>query len=83
MPGLEEHRRRIDEIDNEILRLIEERVNIAKKIGKEKKKLGKDIPDLGREKQVLDKITESTELNRGFIRSIFEQVIRYCRNEQN
>lgn len=83
MPGLEEYRRRVDEIDKEMLRLIEERVNIAKKIGREKKKLGKDISDPKREKQVLDNITESTDLERDFVRDLFRRIIKYCKNEQN
>ena len=40
---LEEYRKRIDELDAEIIRLINERTSIAVEIGKEKAAIGKVV----------------------------------------
>jgi chorismate mutase len=56
--GLDELRKKIDEVDGRIVRLIAERIKIAEDIGEEKKKLGKQIEDLNRERVVLDNVKE-------------------------
>ncbi len=54
--SLEELRRKIDEADDRIVRLIAERIRIAEAIGEEKKKQGKQIEDIAREQVVLENI---------------------------
>lgn len=80
---IEEHRKRIDEIDEKILRLLEERVAEAHMIGEEKRKAGKPISDPAREKEVLEKVTKSTKLEKEFTKKLFKMIVEYCRNEQN
>jgi chorismate mutase len=76
--GLAEHRREIEEIDEKIIRLIDERSRISKKIFEDKRSEGRPISDPERESQVLQKATDmATELNldAGAIRDIFEILI--------
>lgn len=80
---IEEHRKRIDAIDEEILKLIEERVSEARRIGDEKKRLGKSIKDPAREEEVIAHVTKSTKLEADFTKKLFELIVEYCRNEQN
>jgi chorismate mutase len=80
---LEEHRKRIDQIDEEILKLLEERVEEARKIGEEKRKAGKSVRDPAREDEVLEHVTRSTKLEKDFVKKLFKLIVEYCRNEQN
>jgi chorismate mutase len=76
--GLEEHRRKIEEIDDEIIRLIDKRICISKKIFESKRSEGKPISDPERESLVLRKAMDlATELNldAGAIKTIFEILI--------
>lgn len=51
---MKEYRKRIDEIDRDILRLFEERMRTAEKIGEYKKQNGLPITDENREKEVVE-----------------------------
>jgi chorismate mutase len=76
--GLEEHRREIEEIDDEIIRLIDKRIGISKKIFEAKRSEGRPISDPERESLVLRKAMDlATELNldAGAIKTIFEILI--------
>ena len=76
--GLEEHRREIEEIDEKIIRLIDKRIGISKKIFEAKRSEGKPISDPERESLVLRKAMDlATELNldAGAIKTIFEILI--------
>ena len=54
--SIEKKRQDIDLIDRQIVRLLAGRIKIAREIGREKKKLGRQITDNTREKQVLEHI---------------------------
>jgi len=51
--SLEDLRKKIDETDTKIVKLIGDRIRIAEEIGKEKKKQRKQIEDWKREHKVL------------------------------
>jgi chorismate mutase len=76
--GLAEHRNEIEEIDEKIIRLINQRIDVSKKIFEAKRSMGKPINDPQRERHVLRKAMDlSTELNldAGAIKGIFEILI--------
>jgi chorismate mutase len=76
--GLTEHRNEIEDIDEKIIRLIDQRIDVSKKIFEAKISEGRPINDPEREKQVLKKAMDlSTELNldAGAIKNIFEILI--------
>ncbi|HUV44019.1 MAG TPA: prephenate dehydratase [Dehalococcoidales bacterium] len=54
--SLEDLRKKIDQADAEIVRLIAERIRNAEKIGREKQKQGKQLEDLSRETEVMSNI---------------------------
>lgn len=77
---LEDLRKRIDEVDSELIKLLEERASLAKKIGSIKKKQGKKIFSPRREKQILDKLKEQEgHLNYEMLSSIYREIISACR----
>jgi chorismate mutase/prephenate dehydratase len=81
--SLDARRKRIDAIDEKILKLLEERVEEAHKIGEEKKRLGKPIKDSAREEEVLEHVIKSTKLEKDFVKKLFKLIVGYCRDEQN
>ncbi len=54
--SLENLRKKIDEIDGQIVRLIAQRVRVVTEIGRQKKELGKQIEDKEREEAILENI---------------------------
>ena len=83
--SLEELRKKIDGIDPEIVKLIAERIRISEEIGSEKKKLGKQVDDAGREKIVIDKvrsIARSENVSQDDIENIYRQIITASKDVQ-
>ncbi|MEI8004312.1 MAG: chorismate mutase [Methanothrix sp.] len=84
--GLQEHRSEIERIDEQIIRLIYQRISISKKIFEAKRAEGKPISDPEREKRVLSQAMDlATELNldAGAVKSIFETLIMMSVNKQH
>jgi chorismate mutase len=84
--GLQEHRSEIEQIDEQIIRLIYRRIGISKKIFESKRAEGKPISDPEREKKVLSRAMDlATELNldTGAVKSIFETLITMSVNKQH
>ena len=76
--SLEDLRRRIDEIDAKIVKLISERNRVASEIGEEKKEHGKQIEDREREERVLEHvkgIALSENVNQEDIENIYHHII--------
>ncbi|MFH1055085.1 MAG: chorismate mutase [Candidatus Altiarchaeota archaeon] len=82
MMPIEQMREKVDAIDVRIVRLLEERVDLARKIGEAKRKNNLPMRDLQREQDVLIRVTEKTRLNKGFVKKLFEGVMEYCRENE-
>lgn len=54
--SLDDLRKKIDELDVQIVRLIAERMEVTRDIGKEKSVIGKPVQDKAREQKVLEKV---------------------------
>ncbi len=83
--SLEDLRKRIDKTDTEIVKLIGERIRIAREIGGEKEREGKQINDLAREKRVsehIKRIARSENMDQEVIESIYQQIMTACRRTQ-
>lgn len=83
--GLEEHRREMESIDEQIMRLINRRMGISKKIFEVKRSEGRPIIDPEREKWVLSHAMDlAVELNldAGAVKGIFETLIAMSVNKQ-
>lgn len=74
MERLHELRKEIDEIDEQIIELLEERVRVAKEIGEIKRELNLPIRDEKREEEVLKKA--------GKFREVFKKIVEVCRDVQ-
>ena len=56
-------RKTIDELDQEIIRLLKERMHISKKVGALKEKLHIPIEDQNREKEIIERLTQQVGKN--------------------
>ena len=81
MSQLEALRRRIDEIDEALVRLLSARAECALAIGREKKAAGLDVYQPSREKEVLEHVqrVNGGPLDDSAIKRLFERVIDEAR----
>ena len=83
--SLADLRKKIDSLDAEIVRLVADRIKIAREIGGEKRSQGKQVNDWAREKRVLNHIkalAQDENLDQEVIESIYQQIITVCRRTQ-
>lgn len=81
MEQIEKLRNRIDGVDRKIVELLEDRVDIARKIGKIKKKNKLKISDLKREHDIIKNVSDS-DIDKKFVKKLFKMVIGYCKDEE-
>ncbi|MFP4687203.1 MAG: prephenate dehydratase [bacterium] len=79
---LEELRKKIDDVDKNIVKNLDERAEVAREIGELKKNLGMELYAPGRERQVIKRLTN---LGRGkfpvkSLRQIYREIIATCLN---
>jgi chorismate mutase/prephenate dehydratase len=82
---LEDLRKKIDDTDASIVKLIAERMRIAQEIGAEKKKRGKQIDDREREKRVwenIKSIARDENISQEVIERIYKQIVTACKRTQ-
>ncbi len=81
MSRLDELRRRIDEIDEQLVRLLSARAACALEVGREKKAAGMEIYQPAREAEVLNHVqaVNPGPLDNGAIRRLFERIIDEAR----
>ncbi len=74
---MDDIRKRIDLLDDELLRIFNERAGLALKIGRVKKKLGLPVYDPAREKRIFARMKEANAgpLDGGAIVRLFERVV--------
>ena len=82
MTKIAEYRKKIDGIDRSIVRLLEERAELAGRIGAEKKAAGVPVEDAAREEEIIERVLSSTKLKAEFARDIFQRIIDYCKDGQ-
>jgi chorismate mutase len=78
---LDELRREIDAIDEQLVRLLSERAECALRIGHEKKLAGMDVYQPSRETEVLDHVQRinSGPLDNAAMKRLFERIIDEAR----
>ena len=81
MKPIDDLRRRIDEIDTELVKLLNTRAECALEIGQAKRAAGLDVYQPGREADVLRHVQAINKgpLDDGAIRRLFERVIDEAR----
>ncbi len=83
--SLEDLRKKIDEADAQIVRLIAERIKVAEQIGEEKRKQGKQISDNERERRVLENvrtIAQQEKINPEDVEGVYRQIVTITRGVQ-
>jgi len=83
--SLEHLRRKIDEADAKIVRLIADRIRIAEEIGKEKQEQEKQVEDSEREKMVLENVrslAQAGNISPEDMESIYKKIITVSRSVQ-
>lgn len=80
-PQIEELRRTIDAVDQQILTLLAERVRVVLAVGERKRREGLAVYDPAREKSLLDRLaSEATApLEPAAVRRIFETIVTESR----
>jgi chorismate mutase len=81
MAEIPKQRKKIDEIDDQILLALCERVKICKAIGDAKKKQCMPIRDLSRESEVFKRIKEKSSqigLNAGQVEAVYREIVNMC-----
>ncbi|MCE5041028.1 bifunctional 3-deoxy-7-phosphoheptulonate synthase/chorismate mutase [Mammaliicoccus sciuri] len=75
---LENLRKRIEGINDEILALLQERGTLAKKIGEEKRKQGTQVYDPQREKEMLNHLIDNNQgpYNDNTIKQLFKEIFK-------
>ena len=76
-------REEIDSIDQELISLLESRLNLSLQIGKLKKEMDKDLYDEEREAEILKKIDELALIYpKEDLKSIFIEIMKTSLNQQ-
>ena len=81
---LKKKREKINLLDQKLLSLLNQRLHIALKIGKIKKKIGKKIYDFKREREVLKRLKRKNKgpLKEEDLKKIFTTIMKVCRKSQ-
>ena len=85
MENIQKLRKRIDEIDEQILRLLGERAEICKSIGLLKRDQGMPITDMSRENEVYAKIKVKAAdfgLDPDLAEEVYRQIVNMCSSVQ-
>ncbi len=84
MDDIAEWRKKIDEIDLELVELLNQRSQCAIEIGKLKHKLNIEIYDPRREEEVIDRVWKEANgpLSKGAIKRLFERIIDESRRAE-
>ena len=80
---LEELRTQIDNIDDELVKLIIERFSVAKAIAEIKMAEGLPVFDPAREREIIDRLTQGrTDVMAGYIKTLFAAMFDLSRSYQ-
>ena len=81
---INELRGKIDNIDNQIIELLDERFDVAKAIGEEKKKNNIQVLDSKREQVILDKVdSKASKEHAEYIKQIYIKIMEESKEYQN
>ena len=82
---LERYRKKVDEVDDLILKALTERVKVCMAIGLVKKKRGIQVKDAAREDEVYRRMQEKSAelgLNSQQVRAVYREIVNMCSTVQ-
>lgn len=71
---IKELRKKINKIDDKLLRLFEKRFDVSEKIGKHKENLGLPLKNDNREREIVKNKIENTNLSRDFVKKLYKDI---------
>jgi chorismate mutase len=85
MMSLDDIRNKIDIVDEEIVRLLNQRAEYAREIGMKKSEAGLPVQDKGREESVLSRVAKASNgpLSSESIKAIYRKIIDGCLEVQD
>lgn len=81
MHTLKELRREVDEVDEQIIRFLADRVKVCEAIGAAKKAKGLSVRDSAREKDVYQRVREQAAnlgLNPAEVEAVYREIVNMC-----
>jgi chorismate mutase len=81
MEELAKLRKRVDEVDDQILKALSERAKICKAIGDVKKKQGIAVRDASRESEVYQRVKEKSakySLDPAQVEAVYREIVNMC-----
>jgi chorismate mutase len=82
MKNIQKLRKKIDELDQKLIKVLEKRFELTKEIGEIKQEEGLGIKHENRENEVLEKISTTKTLKKSFTKKLFELIFQESRNRQ-
>jgi chorismate mutase len=85
MDELEQYRKKVDEVDDLILKALNERVKICMAIGLVKKKRGMSVTDISRENEVYKTVKQKSVefgLEPLQVEAVYREIVNMCRAVQ-
>lgn len=85
MENIKQLRKKIDSVDEQILRLLSERVKVCELIGSVKKEHGLSIKDAYRESEVYTHVRQKAAelaLDPAQVESVYRQIVNMCNSAQ-
>lgn len=80
MDKINELRKEIDIIDDQIMQLLDKRFTLTKSIGEEKKLISRTVLDPNREKNILNKTSKFS--HSPMIKELYEYMMNQSKNQQ-
>ena len=81
MEDIQTLRKRVDEVDDQIIKALSERVKICKAIGETKKRQGLPVRDQNRENELYFRIKEKAakfQLDSAQIEALYREIVNMC-----
>ena len=79
---MEALRNQIDDLDIEIIKLLDKRIEICKKVGEFKKQNNIPITHSKREDEIVNRLSTISELSKDEIASLYEIIFRISKSKQ-
>lgn len=83
MSELENLRLKINEIDNNIINLLSQRMKISYKVGDYKRVNNMKVYDQSREKELIDRLIKYSNMDEEFIKDLWDTIMKYSKQVQN
>jgi monofunctional chorismate mutase len=83
MSELDKLRLEINNIDNNIMDLLSERMKVSSKVGEYKRKNNMEVYDSTREKKLIERLINYNNMDEEFIKDLWNTIMKYSKDVQN